>query len=92
MKPETQKLPWTDPQVKKFDTADATEKKPVTLTGSQCGQSVIRYGPSCGIRSGGNCAVRTGPACEPTRFGPSCKDRLGAPCGAAIPDEPAPPF
>jgi hypothetical protein len=91
MKPNEKKS-WTDPNVMKFaDYSDEAAKKP-RLGGPQCGQSVIRYGPPCGIRSGEECHVRSGPACEPARFGTSCVSRLGAPCGVKIPEEPNTPL
>ena len=93
MKPnESGKKNWTDPVVMKFaDSGGGVVSNP-GLSGPHCGQSVIRYGPPCGIRTGQQCRVRTGSACEPARFGTSCVSRLGAPCGGGIPEEPTTPI
>ena len=54
------------------DKKGKTIKKGKTFFGAKCGESVIRYGPQCGIRIGQECRVRLGNKCHPTRYGPSC--------------------
>jgi len=90
---------WVDPSIQSFSPAadeGGDEKRP-RLFGPNCGESVIRYGPQCGIRTGQECLPRIGTACLP-RIGTACLPRMGSPCypriGPAckvIPDEPLPP-
>ena len=60
--------------------AQDDEKKP-KWQGPSCGESVIRYGATCGIREGNACATREGQQCQP-RIGEQCQSRIGPQCGA----------
>ena len=89
---------WVAPLMLTFGVMDAQaadDKSP--RIGQNCGETVIRYGPPCGIRIGPPCTPRIGTECKP-RIGPACKPRFGVPCvnriGAQckpMPAEPLPP-
>ena len=62
---------WIKPAMLVFG-AQAVAAKGSNKQGSKCGESVTRYGSSCGIRAGSKCKTRTGNSCK-TRTGNSCK-------------------
>jgi len=101
------KKEWIDPDIQSFGElqGDARPSNQRPHAGPHCGQSVIRYGPQCGVRVGPPCTPRIGQQCLPRigqqclpRVGPSCMSRVGHPCVVrigsqctAMPDEPLPP-
>jgi len=68
--------------------AQALDSRPPRI-GPPCGETVVRYGPPCGIRIGPPCKPLIGPSCKP-RFGQPCVNRIGAQC-KPLPAEPLPP-
>ena len=65
------------------------EKDKVKRQGQFCGESVIRYGAVCGIRTGEDCTTRQGTQCKDRignncygRIGQNCQERMGPLCNA----------
>ena len=78
---DEQKQSWIEPVVQSFGTSKGgNEGSAKVLLGPRCGESIIRYGPQCGIRVGQECRVRFGNQCHPIRYGPSCAPRIGPSC------------
>lgn len=71
---------WVSPKVQKFGTQQGAAKTASANVGAECGDSVLRYGPECGIRTGNKCQPRNPAQCTPIQFGVSCNDRQGVPC------------
>ena len=76
---------WVAPLMLAFGStgSDADNETSISNSarqGQQCGESIIRYGPQCGIRTGQECKIRQGNQCHPARYGPSCKPRTATTC------------
>lgn len=77
---DNKKNGWVSPNVQKFGGQKGAAKTAAAMFGAECGESVIRYGPTCGIRTGSNCKSRTSANCSTLQFGVSCIDRQASPC------------
>ena len=71
---------WVSPNVQKFGEKKGAAKIAKAMFAAECGESALRYGPECGIRTGNKCQPRNPAQCTPIQFGPSCLDRQGMPC------------
>ena len=70
---------WIKPAMLVFGAQAANAAKGSNKHGSKCGESVTRYGSSCGIRAGSKCQTRSGNSCQ-TRAGSKCQTRAGSKC------------
>jgi hypothetical protein len=73
---------WIAPAVLMFGAVDSQGKQACDREGSPCGESVIRYGESCGVRNYGHCRPRNNKDCDPVQIGSACyPGRATAQCG-----------